>query len=566
MDLAVRSVFGHEQGFRPGQRAIVESVLDDRDTFVLLPTGGGKSLCYQLPAVLSPGVTIVVSPLLALMQDQVQALVRGSPNADPYLRGIPATFLASNARPGHADAVYADLQRAPEPLTKCLYVTPEQLCNSDRLRNALKSLADCRPQRLLARIVIDEAHCVSQWGHDFRKDYALLGKLRALLPNVPVVALTATATPKCVADIRKSLKMSKQAVVHASSFNRPNLYYEVVKKASGVRGTQTREAVPAGVAQSRQLIAYIQSWPEATCGIVYCLSQKETEEMRDTLLEHGITAAAYHAGMTTSARRDALRAWQRGEGQAEGVAVMCATIAMGMGIDQANVRFVAHFCMPKSIEALYQESGRAGRDGKRAECVIFYAPKDFARVFHMARTGGGSKTVKAKAKDHCRQVKAYCEDASRCRRVALLDYFDERATPRVCNGMCDVCAPRPESAAQQQQAGGGGGGGTSASQAVEVEDVDDEDEEAEQWPDDDGDDGEADGDEGICEEEEELFGPARPSGARGGGIGGGGIRPGKRPAAAAPAAAPAGSYQVKKRKRADQGATSNDAIVLSDSD
>ena len=280
-------IFGHAN-FRPQQREIVSDVLSDRDVFVLLPTGGGKSLCYQLPAVLSRGVTIVVSPLLALVQDQVQALVRGPPSADPLLRGVPATFLASNAKPGHANAVFADLARQPEPLTKCLYVTPEQLSGSDRLRRALNSLATRQP-RLIARVVIDEAHCVSSWGHDFRPDYRNLGMLRQLLPEVPFVALTATATPKCIADIRKSLKMSpRHTCVHKVSFNRPNLRYDVIRKAKGTKATRDKPAVSTTDAQHQQLVNYIHSWPKDTIGIIYCLSQKETESVRDVLRDAGL--------------------------------------------------------------------------------------------------------------------------------------------------------------------------------------------------------------------------------------------------------------------------------------
>ena len=354
LDEANRAIFGHH-AFRAPQRAIVEDVLSDKDVFVLLPTGGGKSLCFQLPAVLSRGVTIVVCPLLALMQDQVQALARGADGADPSLRGVPATFLSSNAKPGHASAVFADLARGcngdgREPLTKCLYVTPEQLAGSGRLRDMLQRLASCRP-RLLARIVIDEAHCVSGWGHDFRPDYKELGGLRQLLPGVPIVALTATATARCVGDIRKMLKMRPGAatVLHQTSFNRTNLRYEVRRKA----GKDTARQLNAEQAARAQLVAYIHSWPPATCGIVYCLSQADTEAYCDVLLQAGLSAGAYHAGMSASGRRAAQQAWMRGA-QSGGFAVMCATIAMGMGIDLGCVRFVAHVCLPKSIEALYQ--------------------------------------------------------------------------------------------------------------------------------------------------------------------------------------------------------------------
>ena len=261
---AAQHIFGHA-GLRPMQRAIMQSVLAGRDVFVLLPTGAGKSLCYQLPAVLSRGVTIVVSPLLALVQDQVSALVRPAAGADPTCAGVPATFLASTARRGHIDAVYADLSRRPTPLTKLLYVTPEQLGHSERLRDKLKDLAAAG---LVARVVIDEAHCVSQWGHDFRPDYAGLAVLRRRFPSVPIMALTATADEKVEADVTATLRLRDRQLVKLS-FNRPNLRYAVKKKGSDATAL-------------RDVAEYIRARPDGS-GIVYCTTRADCEKVSQQL-------------------------------------------------------------------------------------------------------------------------------------------------------------------------------------------------------------------------------------------------------------------------------------------
>ena len=318
---ANRLIFGHA-AFRPRQREAVEAALSDQDAFVLLPTGGGKSLCYQLPAVLSVGVTIVVSPLLALIQDQVSALV-GSSGMEPLLAGVPATFLSSQARPGHNAAVMADLQRVPSPLTKLLYVTPEMLVANANLRAVLQALCTRSP-RQLARLVVDEAHCVSQWGHDFRSDYKELGALRQLLPSVPFMALTATATKACQADVRKLLKLKSSCRMVESSFNRPNLTYAVVRKGVVVAGrktrakkkqtgtaghkgkkTATKKATEKGSLPNalEQLLEYISGWGDGTSGIVYCLSRDETETVAAHLKSNGVSAGFYHAGVADGLRR-----------------------------------------------------------------------------------------------------------------------------------------------------------------------------------------------------------------------------------------------------------------------
>jgi len=307
---AARLIFGHER-LRPPQDEAIRNALEGHDCFVLLPTGGGKSLCYQLPAVLSPGLTVVVSPLLALIEDQVIGLVKAR-GADPALAGIPASFLSSSAPAGHASAVFADLAGPEPPRTKLLYVTPEQLMSSGRLRQALHDLYVRRP-RQFARLVVDEAHCVSTWGHDFRADYKELGKLRRDFPAVPILALTATATAECQADVRKLLKLKPSCKLVACSFNRPALYYRVLKR----RADEKKE----------ELLRYVRSWPAGTSGMVYCLSRKDTEEVCDYLCEAGVRTGCYHAGLGAGQRHTVQQAWQGGD-----PAIVCATIAMGMGI------------------------------------------------------------------------------------------------------------------------------------------------------------------------------------------------------------------------------------------
>ena len=480
---ANRLIFGH-LAFRPLQREVVGAALRGADLFVILPTGGGKSLCYQLPAVLSPGVTIVVSPLLALIQDQVEGLLRA--NGAPGYRGVPATWMSSNSPPGHNARVLEDLNRSPEPLTKLLYVTPEMLAANQTLQSVLARLGAARPHRLLARVVVDEAHCVSEWGHDFRPEYAQLGKLRRLLgAAVPFVALTATATPTCAEDVKKSLKLKPSCECFQQSFNRPNLRYRIVPKAK----RRTDDGADAAMAQ---LLEYVQGWADGTAGIVYCLSRADCEAAAAALVDGGVRAGVYHAGLTPAQRQRAQRAWQRpGDAAGGGTPVICATIAMGMGIDKPDgdgpplppphhrlhststsppppptVRFVVHAAMPKTIAGYYQESGRAGRDGLESECLLLFAKKDFARLCNMVRTGGRGRGGRGRGltkrqsheMEQAREVKAFCEAHTTCRRAALLNHFGEGFDARDCRMMCDVCTGDAPDLV-------GGGGGAAAAAA-----------------------------------------------------------------------------------------------------
>ena len=330
--------FGHDQ-FRPLQREIVQDALAGQDVFVLMPTGGGKSLCFQLPALMREGLTIVVSPLIALMKDQVDAL---------QTSGIPATYLNSTLDREEAKARWRGLHRGEY---RMLYVAPERLMLDAFLERALNWD--------IAQFAIDEAHCISEWGHDFRPEYRELKKLRKHLPDVPIMALTATATERVRADIIKELKL-RDPRAYVASFNRPNLTYRVVPKTAAYE----------------QLLAFIRSRPNDS-GIVYCASRKSTESLARNLNEDGITAKPYHAGLTNAERTKHQDAFLRDD-----VRVITATIAFGMGINKPNVRFVVHYDLPRNIESYYQETGRAGRDGLPSECVLLFSPGDVAKQLH----------------------------------------------------------------------------------------------------------------------------------------------------------------------------------------
>ena len=396
----LRHVFGYS-AFRGAQEEIVRHVAAGGDALVLMPTGGGKSLCYQIPALLRPGVGIVVSPLIALMHDQVDALVQN---------GVRAAYLNSSLEWDEAAQTEKKLLAGELDL---IYVAPERLL-TERFTGLMDRLA---AGNAIALFAIDEAHCVSQWGHDFRPEYLQLSALHERYPQVPRIALTATADAATREEMIRRLGLG-DARIFLSSFDRPNIRYSVVEKDN----------------PRRQLLQFLAGH-RGEAGIVYCLSRKKVEETAGWLSQQGYPALPYHAGLDAALRRSHQDRFQREEG-----VVMVATVAFGMGIDKPDVRFVAHLDLPKSLEAYYQETGRAGRDGEPAEAWMAYGLQDVVLQRARIDESGAPEQQKRLEAQKLTALLAYCE-APRCRRVVLLDYFGEAASP--C-GNCDVCLDPPE--------------------------------------------------------------------------------------------------------------------------
>src|SRR5215216_2034815 len=395
---ALQEYFGFNQ-FKGTQEKVIESLLAGHDTFVIMPTGGGKSLCYQLPAMVSEGVAIIVSPLIALMKNQVD-LVRSYSSKDDVAHFLNSTLTKKEIREVHDDLLSGR--------TKMLYVAPETLTKQENL----EFFSDLK----LSFFAVDEAHCISEWGHDFRPEYRRLREMMIQInPDIPVIALTATATPKVQSDIVKNLRL-RDAQIFISSFNRPNLYYEIRPK---IKKDQT----------IKDIVRFIVSNKNKS-GIIYTLNRKTTEELADILVANGIKAIAYHAGLDGK-----LRAERQDLFMNEDVHVIVATIAFGMGIDKPDIRFVIHYNIPKSIENYYQETGRAGRDGMEGKCILYYSHKDVSKLEHLMRDKPLSeREVGAQL---ISESVAYAESGV-CRRKILLSYFGEEYDHENCSA-CDNC-------------------------------------------------------------------------------------------------------------------------------
>ncbi len=424
-----RSVFKNP-GFRQNQREAMNAALSGRNVFVLMPTGGGKSLCYQLPALIGTGVTIVVSPLVSLIQDQVETL---------WSKDVPCGALTSATPEATRMEIVRDL-RKQQPTLKLVYVTPEKITRSPAFFDIISNLVS-RGQ--LQRFVVDEAHCVSQWGHDFRPDYKQLAIFKQRFPDVPIMALTATATIEVREDIMVQLRITNDTVLFKQSFNRKNLVYEVRKKTKNV---------------TEEIANEIKTLHSRDSGIIYCFSQKDCVVVAQELLKHRIRALPYHAGLSDEVRTRNQTSWSTGSAQ-----VICSTLAFGMGIDKADVRFVYHHTLPKNLEGYYQESGRAGRDGQLSRCILYFNMSDRMKVLSMVladgpggdffrskkKRGGSSSSSRPRPtitadqtlrnEQSLAKMAGYCLNDIQCRRVQLLAHFNEQFDSRQCVPKCDNC-------------------------------------------------------------------------------------------------------------------------------